>query len=218
MAVYTGSSVGSLTLVTNDNNSGGVVASKVVFNASVGTTYAIAVDGAGGLVGNLVLNWVQPAKPVFTLQPQSQFALVGNNVALTSAAVGVPSPGYQWRKNGTDIGGATSSNYALNNVQTNDAANYTVVATNTSGSTTSVVATLTVYPSATATLDQTAVSGSEFRFRVAGVTNLNYIVQANTNIGTANWVSLATNPSPFVFTNVITTNHPQRFFRAVYQP
>lgn len=147
----------SLTLVTNDNNSGGGLASKVVFNASVGTTYDIAADGTGGLVGNLVLNWVQPAKPVFTLQPQSQIALVRNNVTFTGAAVGAPSPDYQWRKNGTGIGGATSSSYTLNNVQTNDAANYTLIATNTSGSTTSVVAALTVYPSATATLDQAAL-------------------------------------------------------------
>lgn len=62
------------------------------------------------------------------------------------------------------------------------------------------------------------MSGNEFHFRVTGVTNFNYVVQANTNLGTANWLPLATNPAPFTFTNVITTNHPQRFFRAVYQP
>ncbi len=34
---------------------------------------------------------------------------------------------YQWKKNGTNISGATSSTYTINNVSTSDAGNYTVV-------------------------------------------------------------------------------------------
>ncbi|HYV23648.1 MAG TPA: NF038122 family metalloprotease [Pyrinomonadaceae bacterium] len=59
LAVYTGSSVGSLTrLVFNDDVQDGVIrTSTVTFNATAGTTYSIAVDGWGGDMGGLKLNW-----------------------------------------------------------------------------------------------------------------------------------------------------------------
>lgn len=58
LGVYTGTSVSSLTLVVDDNNSGGVGGtSRVIFNAVAGAQYHIAVDGTNGAQGNLVLNW-----------------------------------------------------------------------------------------------------------------------------------------------------------------
>ncbi|HEX8355036.1 MAG TPA: M12 family metallo-peptidase, partial [Pyrinomonadaceae bacterium] len=58
LAVYTGSSVGALTLITgNDDVGGGDLTSRVVFNAVGGTTYRIAVDGFGGATGSVTLNW-----------------------------------------------------------------------------------------------------------------------------------------------------------------
>jgi subtilisin family serine protease len=47
LAVYTGSSVSGLTLVTSDNNGGQCGTSKVTFTPASGTTYRIAVDGTG---------------------------------------------------------------------------------------------------------------------------------------------------------------------------
>ncbi|HUT37086.1 MAG TPA: choice-of-anchor D domain-containing protein, partial [Planctomycetota bacterium] len=57
LAVYTGSSVGALTLVASNDDSGGDVRSQVTFIAVAGTTYRIAVDGYGGGSGNIILNW-----------------------------------------------------------------------------------------------------------------------------------------------------------------
>ncbi|MFN7141430.1 MAG: immunoglobulin domain-containing protein, partial [Limisphaerales bacterium] len=51
---------------------------------------------------------------------------------------------YQWRKNGTNVPGATSSSYTISNTQTNDSGSYNVIAYNASGSITSAVASLTV--------------------------------------------------------------------------
>ncbi|MFH0908639.1 MAG: immunoglobulin domain-containing protein, partial [bacterium] len=51
---------------------------------------------------------------------------------------------FQWRQNGSLIGGATSSVYAISSVTTNDAGNYDVIVSNTVGSITSAAATLTV--------------------------------------------------------------------------
>jgi M6 family metalloprotease-like protein len=69
LAVYTGSSLGSLSRVTdNNNNCPSGWGSKVSFNAVAGTTYRIAVGDAGGLRENtftLALNSPPPANDDF---------------------------------------------------------------------------------------------------------------------------------------------------------
>lgn len=62
LAVYTGSTVGGLTVVsTNDDLSVNYLQSQVTFSAVAGTTYRIAVDGYDGDIGMLTLNWAQGA-------------------------------------------------------------------------------------------------------------------------------------------------------------
>lgn len=217
LAVYTGSSVGGLTSVASDHGSAGNGASRVVFTATSGTTYRIAVDGFNGAMGGVVVNWNQPAAPIFTTQPQSQTVYQGSNVTFTATAIGTPDPAYQWRSNSVNISGATSSSYAITGVQTNHAANYTVVASNTSGSVTSAVAVLTVLTSQ-ATLSAPLVTNNTFQMTVSQVSGLNYIVQANTNLSTTNWIAIATNTAPFTITDTTFTNNAQRFYRAVYKP
>ncbi len=82
--------------------------------------------------------------PAFTTQPVSQSANPGDTITFTGAASGNPTPTYQWNKNGAAIAGATAASLTLTGVQAGDAADYTVVATNSVGSATSAVATLTV--------------------------------------------------------------------------
>jgi uncharacterized repeat protein (TIGR01451 family)/uncharacterized delta-60 repeat protein len=67
LGVYTGNSVDGLTLVAdNDDASGSLVTSAVIFNAAVGTTYYIAVDGFDGATGNIHLSWgVNPSSGDF---------------------------------------------------------------------------------------------------------------------------------------------------------
>lgn len=52
---------------------------------------------------------------------------------------------------------------------------------------------------------------------VSGVSNLTYLIQASTNL--TNWTTIGTNNSGtngvFKFTNIISTNFPKRFYRAV---
>ncbi len=51
---------------------------------------------------------------------------------------------YQWRFNNTPISGATTNNYVITGVATNDAGNYRVIISNAAGQTNSAEATLTV--------------------------------------------------------------------------
>src|SRR5688572_790776 len=83
-------------------------------------------------------------EPAITVQPQSQSVEVGGTVSLAVIATGSPGPNYQWRKNGTNISGATSSSYSKTNIQTADAGTYTVYVSNNKGNVTSNGAILTV--------------------------------------------------------------------------
>jgi hypothetical protein len=216
LGIYTGSAVGSLTLVTNDAASLGS-ASRVIFNASA-TTYRIAVDGRNGSMPDTVLNWQRPTIPVFVTQPQAQTKYVGDSVTFTSLAIGNPAASYQWQSNGVSISGATSANYTRSNLSTNDAADYTVVASNISGSVTSLVTTLTVLTKAATLAEATWTTNNTFQLTVARETNFNYIIQVNTNLNTTNWVSVATNTAPFTYTDTSATNSPERYYRALYKP
>ena len=62
LAVYTGSSVGALTVVASDDDTIGRQ-SQVSFTAQQGVVYHIAVDGYSGATGSIVLNWSQAGGP-----------------------------------------------------------------------------------------------------------------------------------------------------------
>lgn len=61
LAVYTGASLNSLTVVTNMDDIAGATnrMSRLTFTPVTGTTYRIAVDGFGGASGVMELNWNQ---------------------------------------------------------------------------------------------------------------------------------------------------------------
>jgi hypothetical protein len=62
LAVYTGTGIGNLTLIAENDDFGGVT-SAVGFLAVAGTTYHIAVDGYGGVSGDVQLT-IAPVPPV----------------------------------------------------------------------------------------------------------------------------------------------------------
>jgi hypothetical protein len=68
----------------------------------------------------------------------------GDEVILTVAGGGSEPLGYQWRKDTSDIGGATSDTLTLSNVTSGDAGDYDVVVSNACGSQTSAVAVIEV--------------------------------------------------------------------------
>ncbi len=84
------------------------------------------------------------ASPSIATQPQSQAVSVGQNVTMSVSATGSGTLSYQWKKNGSNISGATSANYSINGVNSSHAGSYTVAVSNLAGEVTSAVATLTV--------------------------------------------------------------------------
>ena len=83
-------------------------------------------------------------KPTITTQPKSQTVTEGDSVTFSVTATGTAPLSYQWKKNGSNISGATSSSYKINSAKTSDAGSYTVTVSNSAGSVTSSTATLTV--------------------------------------------------------------------------
>ena len=73
LAVYSGTSLLGLTAVaSNDDIGGGVLQSRVTFNAAAGTTYRIAVDGYGGASGTINLNISQTTSScAYSISPAS---------------------------------------------------------------------------------------------------------------------------------------------------
>jgi hypothetical protein len=83
LAVYTATVVTNLSLVAaNNDDTGGTFTSRVGFNAVAGTSYMIAVDGATGDSGHVVLDWNMGSRmgisPLVAGQMQINFSGVNN--------------------------------------------------------------------------------------------------------------------------------------------
>src|SRR5207302_9065348 len=105
LAVYTGTPLGSLLEVASDDDHGGFFTSELTFNASSGTSYAIAVDGLGNAAGRLVLSWefapAKPPVPIIKQPPADVTAPAGSQVTLQVQADNAQS--YQWSFNEREI-------------------------------------------------------------------------------------------------------------------
>ena len=113
-------------------------------------SYACVATNATGSTTSSAAVLTVVALPVFTIQPASQAAQTSASVTLSVAVSGNAPTTYQWRKNGTPIAGQTGATLALSNLQAADGAAYSCVATNAAGSTTSLIANLTVSSAAVA--------------------------------------------------------------------
>jgi hypothetical protein len=147
---------------------------------------------------------------VITNQPQSVVADAGQNVSFTVGVTGSSPLSYQWYFNGANLPGATLATLELTNVQSADAGNYFVMITNSFGSATSSVATLTVnIPPVVSTQPQLPGGGVQFSF--TGPSGQAYEVLGSTNLALpmTNWTVLTSGTfgaGPVTFTDTNPTN------------
>jgi hypothetical protein len=114
------------------------------FTVLVSNTAGNVTSGAATLTVNAA-----PVPPSIAAQPTSQTVTVGQTAVFNVGATGTAPLGYQWQNNGTAISGATSTSYTTPAAATTDnGTQFTVLVSNTVGSVTSNVATLTVTSSA----------------------------------------------------------------------
>jgi hypothetical protein len=129
-----------------------------------------------------------PAAPSITSQPQGKTVPVGTNVAFTVTASGTGPLFYQWNFNGASLLDATNSTLALVNVQPEQSGEYRVIVTNSIGSVTSQVATLTVFLQRTLALQAQPPSQEGTRVRIpitltstGDVAGMTFLVQYDAN-------------------------------------
>ena len=159
-----------LTISTNIGSPGIITGTATVASVTFPVTLTAGntiYDGLGGAPIHLNIRITltnlsgSGTAPVITAQPQSRTATNGGTAVFSVTATGSPAPGYQWRKNGGNITGATSATYMLTGVTTNDAAGYSVLVSNSTGSVISSNATLTVLvPPAILTQPQSVIASA----------------------------------------------------------
>lgn len=137
LAIYTGSRLGNLQSVAEDEDRGEFATSLTAFNAVKGTEYLIAIDGFAGDSGHIVLSWNLDTTtvpfPRILVQPKDQSVPAGSDVAFSVSTATSASPeGYQWFFNCMEIPGETNSILRLHNVQLADVGVYSVHVTNAS--------------------------------------------------------------------------------------
>jgi hypothetical protein len=172
----TASGTATLTYQWRKNGSpigGATSASYSVLSADFaddGALFSCAVtNDCGTLISsNGVLTVKEPVS--ITGQPTGATVCEGDPISLSVRATGTATITYQWRKNGTPIGGATNASYSIPSAVGGDSGAYTCVVTNDCGSQTSAVATVTVEVPPSITLDpvsQSASIGSTVNFTCA---------------------------------------------------
>lgn len=82
--------------------------------------------------------------PAIVVHPASQTIASNSTVSFRTFAVGEKNLTYQWMFNGTNLAGETTSTLAITNVQSINVGAYTVLVTNSAGSTTSIPALLKI--------------------------------------------------------------------------
>lgn len=110
-------------------------------------SYTVIVTNSVGSVTSTAASLIVAAAataPSITVQPISLSIMAGASASFSVVVSGTSPFTYQWRKDGIAINGATSTSYTIGSASINDAANYTVVISNSAGSVTSNAVALSV--------------------------------------------------------------------------
>src|SRR5580658_4000960 len=193
----------------NSANIGGATAASYTTPATLagdsGAKFDVVVSNAAGSMtssmATLTVNAAAVA-PTITAQPANQAVNVGQTATFSVTAAGTAPLSYQWQKNSANISGATAASYTTPATATTDnGTKFDVIVSNTIGSQTSTMATLTVNAAAVAPAittqpaNQSVTVGQTATFIVTatGTAPLSYQWQKNsTNITGATAASYTT--------------------------
>ncbi len=153
--------------------------------------------------------------PSISAQPTNTSAIVGTNITLSVGSGGSNPLSYQWRFNGTNVPGATSSSLQLANVQYTNAGSYDVLISNAAGLAASAAGVLTVLPPPLQFQSTTILPNGQAQLTFSGGLGESYTIQSSSNL--VDWITvsavLITN-NPQVFVDATATNSDTRFYRA----
>ena len=183
-----------------------------LLQASDGNFYGTTAFGGNQSTGSVFR--IVPG-PQFATQPATQTVYSNANVVLNASVTGIAPLSYQWRRNGVDIPGATTSSLTFASAQVSDSGSYSLVVTNGFASSNST-AVLNVLP-------PTVVHFQNFVRNGDGSIGANwtsdpgttYNLQFKTNLTDPQWATIASsNASSSTLTlNITPGADPQGFYR-----
>jgi pectin methylesterase-like acyl-CoA thioesterase len=146
-ASVSGLPVPALQWLQNGTNINGATTSSLTLNnvqySQNGYVYSLVASNSAGMATNSATLYVL-VPPTISIQPTNLVVTNTQNAAFSVTAGGVPSPAYQWYFNGSLITNATSAIYTIASASPTNIGSYSVIVTNSVGSVTSSVVTLTV--------------------------------------------------------------------------
>ena len=117
--------------------------------ADNGAVYSYVASNAGGSTpstGAALTVTAAAVAPAIVVQPTPLSVPEGGAASFSVAATGTAPLGYQWRRDGVDIPGATAGSYAFTALAGDDGAEFSVRVSNVAGSVLSAPAALTILP------------------------------------------------------------------------
>lgn len=153
-------------------------------------TNVVAIAAGGGDSLALVRDpFAPPIPPRIGRPPISRTVLAGQPAVFNALAIGGLPLTHQWLRNGVPVPGQTKPSLIFTNVLPADAGDYQLVAQNEFGSTTSVVATVSVsIPQPLLKFSGSTTNGFSFTFTsIAGVI---YVVEFKNDLNTGTWMEL----------------------------
>ena len=111
---------------------------------NAGNYQVVVTNNAGAITSAVAALTVAPVAPYFLVQPTGAALPAGTNATLAASAGGSQPIRYQWLLDGTNLAGAMSPSLSLSNLTLLDAGDYSLVASNIAGASTSSVATLSI--------------------------------------------------------------------------
>jgi uncharacterized repeat protein (TIGR03803 family) len=138
--VFKATTNGIITPLTSLASSNGMQASALTLGSDGNFYGTTGKDGPG--IGGAIYRLDLP--PSVVTPPSNQTVAAGSNATFSITLFGTAPFAYQWLSNGAPIADGTNSTLTISSVTPSSAGNYQVVVSNSWGSTTSAVATLTL--------------------------------------------------------------------------
>ncbi|MEY2880365.1 MAG: hypothetical protein RLZZ15_2745, partial [Verrucomicrobiota bacterium] len=155
--------------LTLDSRTGAISGRPTAAGRSAVTVYADNTAGSAATTLDLVVG-AAPTAPIFTTQPQSVRAYLGQNVTLTAAVAGAAPITYTWFCRGSEFCNTDSPVLPLTSITAAYAGDFYCVASNAAGSATSAVATLSLEFNGLVNLSARANVGTGANVVIPGIT------------------------------------------------
>jgi pectin methylesterase-like acyl-CoA thioesterase len=161
--------------------------------------------------------WRPTLIPTIMAHPTNKVASAGSSATFSVAAVGMPDPTYQWRKDGTNIAGATNATFSIPSAKLADNGVYHVMVSNSAGSIASSNAILTV-PAVSVPLTASVLNGDLQLSWPPEQTGFRLMAQTNApGVGlTTNWQPVANSAATNHMIIPLDIAHGSAFFQLVH--